>query len=437
MIKNIFKKIIGLPIYFKIAIVLLLILIAWFAYKSLSSSNSSSPTYQTSQVQKGNIIASISATGSVSSGNSTSLTTKASGTVKTVYVKNGDTVVKGQKIAEITLDEDGVKQQTQAYVNYLEAGQNVKSAQAAKTAADVQMWKDRQAIFDAIDAIDYKNNNTINPSTKEEYTDSEKTIIDKSLDNARAAFDVSELKYKNADSVISEAKVLQAAAWRDYQQVSSVIYAPSAGVVSNLTLTPGVIVTSTTDDNGNLSSKSVGNIESPNTQLQAKVSLTETDVIKVKADQKVTFTLDAYPDMSFTGKVLAVDTSGSSNSGVTSYSVIIALDPIDVTVYPNMAISANIITDFKADVLSVPSTAITTSDSVSTVKVMKDNQVSTLTVETGITGNSQTEIISGLSEGDQVVTSTIKSSSNSKSTSSSTTSVFGTSIGGGQLRMAR
>jgi len=163
------------------AIIAVVILIGGIAVYKLTRSKTPTVSYQTATVEKGDLIVTTSATGTISSGNSTDITTKANGVVNKVYVSNGDKVTKGQKIADLTLDEYGTERQASAYSAYIDAKVAVKTAVAAKDEADIQMWTDRQAIFTAIDNIDYKNDNAINPATKKDYTDSEKMIIDKTL----------------------------------------------------------------------------------------------------------------------------------------------------------------------------------------------------------------------------------------------------------------
>ncbi len=243
---------------------------------------------QTATVEKVTLVVTIAASGNITLASETDITTAASGVVKTVLVNNGDKVVKGQKIAEITPDEEGAARQSEAYLAYLESQEAVKTAQKEQAEADIAMWEARKAIFDAQEAIDYKNNNAINPATKEEYTEEEKAIIDKTLDKAKAAFEEAELKFKNAGAVIANAKAKQTAAWRDYQEASSFIYSPAAGVVNNLTLSPGVVLAPTTSagDNSTSLTKTVGKISNPQATLQATVSLSEFEVTKVKPGQR-------------------------------------------------------------------------------------------------------------------------------------------------------
>ncbi|NTU46358.1 HlyD family efflux transporter periplasmic adaptor subunit [Candidatus Roizmanbacteria bacterium] len=394
--------------------------------------------YQTAKAAKGTLTTSITASGTISSGNSTNITTAATGTIKTVYVTNGDVVKKGQKIAELTLDEYGLEQQATAWSNYIDTLNAVKTAEKTKDEYDIQMWKDRQAILDAEDAVKTKDLEPLNPATKKEWTLSERTIVDKNVDKAYKAFAESENKYKTADAEIAKARAKVTAALRDYDEVSSIITAPIDGTVNNLSLATGVIIsssstsktaTSTTasssDSSNTITSQKIGKIYSTDGQLQATVNLTESDVINVVPNQKVVITLDAYSSKSFTGKVLAVDTSGSVSSGVTSYPVTILLDKTDVAIYPNMAVSTSIITNVKTDVLLIPSAAITTTNNTSTVSVLKNSKVSTVAVTTGSSDDTQTEITSGLSEGDAIITNMI--SANSASENNTTSSFSSTS----------
>ncbi|MBP8591180.1 efflux RND transporter periplasmic adaptor subunit [Candidatus Shapirobacteria bacterium] len=408
----------------------------FFFFKSRSNS-SPNIQIQTATVEKGTLVVTIAASGSITSASDTDIVTAASGVVKTVLVNNGDKVVKGQKIAEITPDEEGAARQSDAYLAYLESQEAVKTAQKEKAEADIAMWEARKAILDAQEAIDYKNNNTINPATKEEYTEEEKAIIDKTLDKAKAAFEEAELKFKNADVVIANVQAKQAAAWRNYQKSSAIIYSPAAGVVSNLTLSPGVVLAAetSTSDNNTASTQTLGKIKNPQASLQATVNLSEFEVTKVKPGQKVTLTLDAYPGKTFTGKILAVNTSGSSSQGVVSYPATILLDPTTVEIYQNMAVSAQIILDSKTDVLLVPSSAIKESNGKNFVEVVSDEGTKSVAVEVGENNDTMTEIISGLSEGQTVVSSKVDLSQKVQFGSSGSTfggaSPFG---GGGEFR---
>ncbi len=423
----------------KIIFLVLIVTLGIFTRQMIVRSQKNKVTYETAQAEKGALINSISASGTITSGNNTSVTTKVSGTVKKVYMTNGDKITKGQKIAEIDLDDYAQERQTAAWVNYLEATEAVKEAEKAKVTADIEMWEARQDVLDAQEAYDDKNENNTNPATNEAYTEGEKMIIDKTLDESKKAFSVAESKYLNADADIANAKAKVASALRDYQENSATIVAPASGVISDLTLATGLVIsanssTSSTSGATIVSAQTIGKISNSSGQLIASVNITEIDVISLKANQKVILTLDAYPDKTFTGKVLAVNTSGSVTSGVTSYPVTILLDPVELDIYPNMAVNTEIITNLKTDVILVPTTAVTTVDGQSTIQVRKDGKISTVQVEIGDANDSQIEIISGINEGDEVVTAVITSSNTQTSGTTSPFSGLGRTTGNSSNR---
>lgn len=425
------------------------LVLGFFIFSKIKSAQSSKTQYKTSVAEKGTLITTITASGTITSGNTTYITTGAVGTVNKVYVKNGDTVKKGQKLAELTLDDKASETQTTAWANYLNALENVKTAQASRTAADVKMWEDRQSVLDAQEEYDNMKSGGWNPDTKAEYTYNEKAVVEKRLQLAKENFTADEMKYNNSAVDISLAKAKLEAALRSYQQVSSTILAPASGILSNLVLAQGVVLTdssstsitvsSGTDTSTNsqsVTAQKVGAIKDPKGQYQATLSLTEVDVTKIKSGQKVTLIMDAFPDNTMTGTVLAVNTSGSVNSNVTSYSVSVLLDQTDLDIYTNMAVSASIIISAKSDVIMVPSTAVKTANGTTNISVLKDKVPTVVTVEIGDSNDTQTEIKSGINEGDVVITSTINSTSSTKTSTTTKTTTSGSSslfggVGGG------
>lgn len=421
LFKNIKNKFLKLPLIIKIIIPIIIIGLIYFIFTKIISSQNSTPQYKTAQVTKTNIVSTISSSGSITSGSNTSIYTSASGQVTKVYAKNGDTVKQGQKIALIALDQDGQKKQTTAWASYLSAKNSLASANQNKLSLQNQLDSANLTLAGSQDAV-----NKINDQSR---TDLEKNNINSTLTISQRSLIIAEQKYATADSAIAVAKAQLSSAWFAYQQTSNTIVAPANGILSNFALTAGMSVANLASTSSSTSdaTQSVGIITNPKNQITASVSLTEIDVIKVKAGQKVSITMDAFADKTFTGQVLAINTNGQSTSGVTSYPTIIVFDTSLPNMYPNMSVSANIIVDSKTDVLTVPSSSIKTTNGESVVSVMKDNQISEVTVETGISDTTQTEIISGLNEGDAVITST----STTKTTSTTTKSVFsGSGFGG-------
>lgn len=203
----------------------------------------------------------------------------------------------------------------------------------------------------------------------------------------------------------------------------------------------GGIVTSVSVKRGDSSSTGTTIATLVTKQRVAEISLNEVDVANIKVGQKVTLTFDAIENLTMTGTVAEVDTVGAVSQGVVSYGVKISFDTQNDSIKPGMSVSAAIVTAVKQNVLTIPGTAVKTSNGSSYVLVPLDKQAAETsfqnatittagialatapqrqTVEIGLANDSVTEVISGLSEGDIVVTRTItSSSSNTTQTQSS------------------
>lgn len=413
-------------------------------YKYFFVSKPTTQTNQTSVAEKGMLISSITASGTITSGDTTYITTGATGVVSKVYIKNGDRVKKDQKIAEIDLDDDGKLNQVTAWSNYQTAQVTAKNSKTSKLTSEITMLQKKQALADAETAQRDSISGGWNPDTKRPYTQNELDIVAKEYPQAKEAYEAALKSYQIADSNISLSNARVSEAYRNYQKVSSTIFAPASGVVNNLVLASGVVLSNTNNSStitvstgtdvakssSSVSSQKIGAIKNPDGVYQATVSLTEVDVTKVQSGQKVTVTLDAFPDHTLTGTVLAVNTSGSVNSGVTSYTASILLDKADLDIYTNMALSAQIITASIDDVVMIPTVAIKTTNGQKTVQVLRNKKVETQIVEVGASNDTQTIIKTGISEGEEVITSTSIKSTGTGAKSSN--SLFG---GGGGMRM--
>ena len=183
-------------------------------------------------------------------------------------------------------------------------------------------------------------------------------------------------------------------------------------------------------------------------QKMATVSLNEIDVAPVKIGQKATLTFDAISGLSITGVVTEIDLVGTINQGVVTYNVKIAFDTQDNTVKSGMSVSTAIITNVKQDILVVPNSAVKTRGNSHYVEIFDQKSPpvvpgQTITsktpprqqrVEVGVSNDTSTEIISGLNEGEVIVTRTVTSAAQK---TSSAPSFFGTGggRGGGAVRI--
>jgi len=192
----------------------------------------------------------------------------------------------------------------------------------------------------------------------------------------------------------------------------------------------GTIATVDIDEGDDISSGTTIATVITNNQI-VTLSLNEVDIAKIEVGQQATLTFDAIENLTMTGKVAEVATVGTVNSGVVSYDVTIALDSEDSQVKPGMSTSVAIVTDIDQDVLTVPSAAVKTADDgtyyVLVPAATGDTvmpQITQQAVTVGLDDDTSIEIVSGLSEGDQVVVSSAKSTTTTKSTSSSSSGGF-------------
>ncbi len=145
-------------------------------------------------------------------------------------------------------------------------------------------------------------------------------------------------------------------------------------------------------------------------QRLAEVSLNEVDVSKVKAGEKATMTFDAIDGLTIAGHVAQIDTIGTVAQGVVSYTVKISLDTADDRIKPGMSVSAAIVTDVKQSVIIVPSIAVKSNSNGKYVVVLASGLPQNKSVEIGLSNDTDTEIVSGIAEGDIVVTAAISAS---------------------------
>jgi membrane fusion protein, macrolide-specific efflux system len=379
------------------------VLISGGVFLISKNSTSKKVTYQTSTITKGTIVSSISASGNVLTTNTLSISTQASGVVKKVYVKDGDKVVAGQKLADITLDSDGTLANAKSYASLISAQNSVNSTNNSYRSSQTSL----AVVYDQVKGHD-----------------SDETLVQKETRTK------AEVANDNAYDGLRQAQANLTSAQYSYRLTSPTITAPFSGIIESVGLVEGMVLTSSSSTTS-VNSSRVAVIKGDSLPV-INISLSEIDVPNVKVGQKVTVVLDSISDKTFTGVVATVDRVGSVSSNVTSYSANIKLDSDSEQILPNMAATANIILETKTDVLMVTSTALTTQNGSTYAKTLVNGKEVDVPVEVGISSESDTEVISGLTEGQTVITGTTTSTSTSSAKSG--TSVFSSGFGTGAVR---
>jgi len=328
-------------------------------------------TFDTAAVAPANIMNSITATGTIEPVTSVTVGTQVSGIVSKLFVDYNSVVKKGQVIAE--LDKTNLMSQLNTAKTQLATAQSQLNYQTAN----------------------YKRY---------------KTLFEKGL-VAADDFDNAKLSYTQAKEQVASAKeeVQRAQTNLGYATITS----PIDGVVLSKSVEEGQTVAAS------FSTPELFTIAQDLTNMQVVADVDEADIGDVKEGERVTFTVDAYPDDTFEGEVKQVRQEATTTNNVVTYEVVISAPNADLKLKPGLTANVTIYTAERKGVLSVPSKALRFTPQKETVGKMKivdaanaKNKVWTIEgnsivahkVNIGMTDGTNTQIVGGIAEGTKVVT---------------------------------
>jgi HlyD family secretion protein len=380
------------------------------------------PQYVLQKVQRGDIEQLVSETGNVETAGRVDVDSTATGIIEEIYVANNDSVAPGEKLFKVrsTATE---QEEASANATYQSAISSLTTAQQTKESLDSAMWTARQAFLDAQNDKNYKDGHTKNPATTSDYTSLEKQSIDDALVIADKDFKAAEKKYKEADVAVRAAQAQVTSAQLGFQATQDVVVkAPAGGTVTNLSYKVGDKVTAGGSSMsaaalggataGAASGASAGSGGAPVLTIanlvdySIRLAINEVDVPKLKVSQPAEVTLDAFPGRKFDGIITHVDTVGTNTQGVVTYNVLIDItDPVD-TIKPGMTANVDISVDKVENVLTVSNSAIKPYKGGRSVRIVdpQTKQPKNIPVKVGLKGESKSEIITGVTEGQEVIT---------------------------------
>lgn len=328
-------------------------------------------TYSEAEAAKQDIVNSVTATGTIEPVTSVDVGTQVSGVISKLYVDYNSVVKAGQVIAE--LDRTNLMSE-------------LSSAQASLKSAQSE--------------LDYQKTNY------ERY----KALYDKGLISAND-FEQARLSYVQAQQRTRQQKesVKKAQTNLGYATITS----PIDGVVLSKEVEEGQTVASS------FSTPTLFKIARDLTDMRVIADVDEADIGDVKEGQRVTFTVDAFPDDTFEGQVTQVRQEVTTESNVVTYEVVISAPNDDLKLKPGLTANVVIFTMEAKDVLAVPSKAlrftpreamlnsdetITDTDAKEKVWVKEGSNLKAVAVETGMTNGTLTQITKGLKPGTHVLT---------------------------------
>ena len=340
--------------------------------------------YATVVVGKGAISESVTATGSIEPVTEVEVGTQVSGIIDKIYVDYNSVVKQGQLIAmmdRVTLESE------------------VASAKAAYNGAKAEYEYQKKL---------YARNRGLH----------DKCLI------ADTEYEQSEYNYRMAEANFQSSEAALAKAERNLSY--TVITAPIDGIVISKDVEEGQTVAS------GFETPTLFTIAADLTQMQVVADVDEADIGGVREGQRVTFTVDAYPNDTFEGTVAQIrlgepsdDSAASSGSStVVTYEVVITAPNPDLKLKPRLTANVTIYTLDRHDVLCVPARALRFTPEpplVSADAVVNDcpgehklwtlegNTFTAHAVEVGISNGVSTEILSGIAEGTEIVTEAVMS----------------------------
>ncbi len=366
-----------------IGIVILVILGAGAFF--LLRGNGGGPQYRTDKVTRGDIVASVTASGTVNAVTTVLVGTQVSGTVKAIYADFNSRVKKGQLIAQIdpALFEAQVDQ---ARANLLSAKANLTKAEVSVVDTQRTLERNRQLFA--------------------------KNLV------ARQELDTAETNYEaaRAQANANRAQQEQAAAALRTAETNlryTRILSPVDGTVVSRNVDVGQTVAAS------FQTPTLFNIAQDLTKMQIDSSIAEADIGKIKVGQPVEFTVDAYADSPFKGSVSEIRNAPISVQNVVTYDVVINVANPELKLKPGMTANVTIVIDSKKDVVRIPNAALRFRPTErrgkgeqkrekgtggSGVWVIENNKPKRIGVTTGISDGNYTELASDtIREGQELI----------------------------------
>ena len=382
---------------------------------------------QVVEVSRGNITVSVAADGNVSLLRQRELRFGTSGTITKINVEQGDQVAEGQELARldttpleemVTTAELAVKAAEidleLATNNYLElitpypylTYQFVlpESVDAIRT-AERQIKEAQTELLKGLQGQPYSMAEIQDQLGKAQESLSEtETKLAWGLDEGVRPVDIEYWTLRAAQLQMEKTQVALDNTKNEVNKVQNqlekaVIVAPFDGVIATVKVEEGDVLSSV-----NYATTTIIELIDPS-RMELKTKVDEVDIPSVKLGQKAIIKLDALPDLKLEGRVTAISLLPSEEAGVVLYEVKIGFDvPESSGLRGGMTVTADIVTDERSNALLVPNRAIRQDSSGNpVVKIMVGDQTQERAVVTGISDGLQTEIISGLNEGDRVV----------------------------------
>ena len=336
-----------------IGIVIVVILLAGgFLFYRLTSQEGSNQKFRFAKVERGEVNLVVTATGTINPVINVLVGSQVSGTIKALYADFNSQVKEGQVIAQIdpAIFEAQVEQ---GRANVLNTQANIINAKANLGNAKANLVKAEIAVVDAKRTLD-RNQPLVEKKVIAQATmDTAQT----NYDTAVAQTDVAKAQVASAASQVesSKAQVEQAKATLKVAETNlryATIRSPVNGTVISRNVDVGQTVAAS------LQAPTLFTIAKDLTQMQVDTNVSEADVGRITVGQDGTFTVDAYPERVFRGKVSEIRNAPIIVQNVVTYDVVVLVDNKELKLKPGMTANVSVMIEHKEGVLKIPNAAL-------------------------------------------------------------------------------
>ena len=336
-----------------IAIVIVIIILAGgLLFYQLTGQKGSNQKFRFVKVERGDIRFVVTATGTINPVITVLVGSQVSGTIKALYADYNSRVKEGQVIAQIdpAIFEAQVEQ---GRANVLNAQANIINAKANLENAKANLVKAEVGVLDAKRTLDRNRPLVEKKVIAQAAMDTAQT----NYDTAVAQKDVAKAQVESAASQVesSKAQVEQARAALKVSETNlryATIRSPVNGVVISRNVDVGQTVAAS------LQAPTLFTIAKDLTQMQVDTNVSEADIGRVAVGQEAIFTVDAYPEKTFHGKVSEIRNAPITIQNVVTYDVVIQVDNKDLKLKPGMTANVSVLIEHKERVLKIPNAAL-------------------------------------------------------------------------------
>lgn len=393
--------------FFIIFIVILLISAAIGGYFFYKKKNKKDITYKKETVTRGSITRTIKETGIIKPqvGALVKVGTRATGTLTKLNFQVGSKVKKGDLIAiiddrQILAEIDSAKAQlftAESNLRLLEDTYPLKikeqEASIKSIKAQLEYAKTNQKRTEELFKRGFATQDELDRNVREI------NVLAANLEQSERTLERLKEEFKKQIE-ISKANVLQAKARLKNLEINlsyTRIYSPTSGIVSQVATQEGETVVA------GLSAPNLITILNPE-RLEIWTYIDETNIGRIKVNQEVEFTVDAYKDKKFKGKVDDIYPQPEIRENIVYYLSIVKIKPEDaILLKPDMTAHVKIFTETKNNVLLIPNEAVKFEGGDYVVYYGDEKKPSTKKIKVGIRDENNTEVIEGLTEGDVIL----------------------------------